>query len=107
MERRILGTEKVILLDGTDREITIKAVGFYEKLKLQQKYTKTQFINGYSYKVVDEVAIMEEIFRKCIEGANIEELDYNAQEIYNKYFNKSGDDTKKSETSETMQMGSE
>lgn len=101
MERRILGKETVTLLDGTEKEITIYSFGFYEKLQLVKRCTKTEYIKGYSYKTVDEIGVMTDILRTVIDGATIEELDYNAQEIYDKYFKPSEEKTKKDNTSTT------
>jgi hypothetical protein len=90
--RRLLGTEKITLLDGTEREIKVYGMGFVEKLNLIKKHTKTSYIKGFSYKEVDEISIMQEVLEKCIVGCDVNELDYNAQDIYDKYFKKKEDD---------------
>lgn len=84
--RRVLGKETILTVDGEDKEIIVYSMGFLEKLQLIKKFTTVKYINGYSYKEVDEVSIMMEILSKCIEGVTIHELDFNAQDIYEKYF---------------------
>ena len=103
VEKRILGTEKITLVDGTEKEITIKAMSGYEKLRLIKKHTKHKLVNGYTYKSVDEVGIMMDILSSCIDGANPEELDFDIENLYNKYFKSSPDKTKKENTSTTSQ----
>ena len=102
--RRLLGTETITTVSGDEKEISVYAMGFVEKMNLVKKFTKTTYIKGFSYKEVDEASIMLEVLGRCIKGATIEELDYNAQDIYEKCFKKkeeSEDDKKKDNTSTT------
>lgn len=101
--RRVLGTETIVTESGEEKEITIHTMGFVEKLQLIKKHTSSKYINGYSYKEVDEIAIMTEILTRCVEGATIYELDFNAQEIYDKYFKpKDNKEQEKKENTSTI-----
>jgi vacuolar-type H+-ATPase subunit H len=50
---------------------------------------------------------MQEVLNRCIEGCSVNELDYNAQELYDKYFKKkedNKDEEKKEITSTTSPL---
>lgn len=102
--RRLLGSETIITVTGDKKDVKVYAMGFIEKLHLIKKYTNTKYINGYSYKEVDEMSIMIEILTKCVQGCTVHELDFNAQELYDKYFKSRKDEEKekKEDTSTTM-----
>jgi len=105
--RRLLGEETITILSGEKRDIKVYELGFIEKINLIKKHTKKQFIKGFLYKDLDEESMILEVLTKCIKGVNIDELGYNAQLIYQKYFIPKDDDEenkKKGHTSTTGQV---
>lgn len=102
MDRRILGTEKIRMKDGTEVETNVYSVSYAEKMKLVRKYTEVKLDKGYQYKVIDEVAIRDEIMKIALSDINFDDLDFFADEIYDKYFLKS-EDSKKEKTSSSGQ----
>lgn len=109
MERRILGKETITTVNGEEKEVIIKSMGFIEKIQLIKKHTSTKFINGFTYKDVDEPQVMIEVLKNCVEGATLDELDYNTEYLYKKYFEKKKDkeEEKKDVTSTTSHLGTE
>ena len=86
MERKILGKEKISLLSGEEREVNVYAVGYYEKSQFIRKHTTVTYDKGHQYKNVDELAVVDEILKIAIQDVPIEELDYDIDKIYKKYF---------------------
>jgi len=86
MDRKVLGTEKISLLNGEEKTVNVYAIGHYEKTQFIRKYTKDVYDKGHHYKTVDELAIVDEILKVALSEVNIEHLDYDAHDIYQKYF---------------------
>jgi len=107
VERRVLGTEKIMLLDGTEKEINVYGVGYAEKWRLVNGNTTTKLEKGYQYKIVDEVKVRDEILRIALSDVDFESLDYNTDLLYAKYFSVSEAKEKKDETSTTGQTVTE
>jgi len=114
IKRRILGTEKVILVDGTEKEINIFAVTLSEKNQLSRIHRKRVVIGTGNNKTADVEIHDDEIIKGMLDIAFqgqilYEELDSTEGDLYNKYFNKQaytskeskeGENSKNSNTSE-------
>ena len=98
MERATLGTEMITLLSGEERQINIYAVGYYEKMQIVKKNTKVVFDKGHQYKVLDEYEVVEEIIKISMKDVPLNELGYDIDKIYKKYFEEKAQE-KKEETS--------
>jgi len=99
VERRVLGKEKLVLVDGTEVEVSVHAVGFVEKYDLVKKHTTRTREKGFSYVEIDEISIRNDVLKIALPDIEINSLDYNMEELYNKYFGKNEDAEKKEKTS--------
>lgn len=100
-ERRQLGKELIKFIDGTDREINIHAVANFEMMKLRRLNRETKLNKKGE---VDKVEFKDEDFVKAIlklatgtqmDTQDWEETENDLKELYDKYFGKNLDNTKK------------
>jgi hypothetical protein len=98
--RRELGKELITFIDGTKQEISIHAVGNYEMMKLRRQFRKTILKKGEvdSVDFEDEnfiLAILDLATGTQISKNDLMEVDNDLKKIYDKYFTKELDSSKK------------
>jgi hypothetical protein len=111
IERRILGTESLKLIDGSEKEVNIYAVRLSEKNQLSRKHRKKIVIGTGANKTVDIDIHDDEIIKGILDIAfqgqiSYDDLDFDADWVYNKYFNPKNivDKSKNSNTSESSEV---
>lgn len=111
MERRILGTEKVTLINGDVMDVDIYAVRLSEKNHFSTKHRSKSVIGSGKNKSISidifDDKIIESIMNIALNGKiEFTDIDSCEDDLYNKYFNKEayvgseGTNSKNSNTSE-------
>lgn len=114
IQRRILGGETILLIDGQEKEVKIWSIGMTEKNAISTKHRERIVVGTGNNKTmavdVHDDLIINDILNLSFQGQIIaEDLDESMAWVYNKYFNKDAyvGKEKKSNTSESSEVVAE
>ena len=91
-DRRVLGKEKITMLDGSEKEVNFYAISFKEKNNIMSKHTKVETDNRNTQKYnTDAMSIMIDTLELGLQNqVEFSHIDCNSDlnDYYKKYYTK-------------------